>query len=104
MTFKEMDNKKGADNRNHFRVGAFWHPLIFFQFTLPNCYAMPSHCCQLSLFLFVSLYIAINLFNPKISIRFGYDIITAAMMSMPKTPVYKDTSAIFAKYNIRMTG
>jgi hypothetical protein len=54
------------------------------------------------LFLPVALDVPCNLLHPEISVGLGDGIVPATLMAMPEAPIYEDTSAVLAEYNVRM--
>ena len=85
-------------------------PFRWFQFTLPNGNAMPTHLSQSFLRLNIPFLVPLDLRHPKIppciwyftTIRIYCFVFNGNIVPMPKAPIHKDTSTIFLQYQIRM--
>src|SRR5574344_1457421 len=71
-----------------------------FEHTLPQLYDVPTHIAQLDTLLIVAILIALYFCLPKFCIRLGQAVVSASFVSMPKTAVDENHSAIFGQYNI----
>ena len=74
--------------------------LRWLQFALPHNNAMPTHCCQFLLFLFVAFLVPANLRHPEVAVCRGnlaagrtHDT-CFQKMPMPETAVNKDASPV----------
>ena len=65
---------------------------------------MPTHSCELVLFLFVTFLIPFNFLLPKIDVSLRQAEVFAILMTMPKTAVHKDDRAVFTQHQIWVTG
>lgn len=86
-------------------------PCLRLQFTLPYRDTVPSHWSELMLHLSVALLVPPNLCYPEVTIRlrnlatpgiFNLYSMQLHIVSMPKTPIYKDASPIFPHHDIRL--
>ena len=65
---------------------------------------MPSHSGKLVLLLNVAGPVAFNLRFPELRVRLWQHVVSAPLVSMPEASVDEDARAVFAHYDIRMTG
>ena len=76
-------------------------PLLFgIKLAFPDGHHVPAHLRQLVLHLDVALLVAFYLMPPKFDMGLRQAILVAPLMPMPKAPIHKDASAIFAKHYI----
>ena len=74
--------------------------LLCIELAFPDGHHVPAHLRQFMLHLNVSLFVPFYLMPPKLHVGLRQAILVAPFMSMPKAPIHKDASAIFAKHNI----
>ena len=65
---------------------------------------MPTHSCELALFLFITFLIPSNFLLPKVDVSLRQAEVFAILMTMPKTAVHKDDRAVFTQHQIWVTG
>ena len=65
---------------------------------------MPSHSGKLVLLLNVAGPVAFNLRFPELRVCLWQHVVSAPLVSMPEASVDEDARAVFAHYDIRMTG
>lgn len=78
--------------------------LLGLELAFPNSNYIPTHLMQLLLLQPVPLTVPLDFLCPEKGVGLWHDKITAALMTVPKAAVYKNTGSIFAENDIRFPG
>ena len=75
-----------------------------FQLAFPDDDDIPAQSVESTIILLISCPVPCKLRFPEFHIRFRYDEVTAALMSMPETTVDEDYRLVFPHHDIRCPG